>query len=57
MAAEAPEVTFSQVDELARWLFQLRDGGDWPSIDECERTHWRKEAARRLQDAALYRSP
>ena len=44
------EVTFDQVDELARWLFNLRDpSGIWAAEDEATRLHWRKEAQRRLQ--------
>jgi hypothetical protein len=49
------EVTYDQIGELARWLFQLSDPGDWSAIDECERTHWRKTAQRKLQEERRYK--
>ena len=50
MATEAPEVTFSQIDELARWLFRLSNpGAVFAAEDEVTRLFWRKEAVRRLQ--------
>jgi predicted trehalose synthase len=46
------EVTFDQIDALARQLFRASDaGGVWEAEDEVTRLHWRKEAVRRLQQA------
>jgi hypothetical protein len=50
--SHSEEVTFDQVDELARWLCMLNDpGGIWAAQDESVRLFFRKEAARRLQQA------
>lgn len=52
MAGQA-EVAFDQVDELARWLFNLSDpGGVWAAQDHPVQENFRREAARKLQEAA-----
>lgn len=44
------EVTFDQISELARWLFQLSNpGAVFAAEDEATRLFWRKEAVRLLQ--------
>jgi hypothetical protein len=46
------EVTFDQIDELARWLCKLKDSGAiWCAFDEAERLYWRREAQKRLYES------
>lgn len=50
------EVTFDQIDALARALFHKADAtGIWSALDHPTQLYWRKMAARKLQ-ADSYKS-
>jgi hypothetical protein len=43
------EVTFDQIDTLARQLFRASDAsGVWSAQDEATRLYWRRQAQQRL---------
>jgi hypothetical protein len=45
-------IQFSDIDELACWLFSLQNpGAVFAAEDEVTRLFWRKEAQRRMQEA------
>jgi hypothetical protein len=46
------EVTFDQIDALARALFHKADATTlWCALDHPTQLYWRKMAARKLQEA------